>query len=112
MKEPTQCELWEKPELVSVRGRFEVVETFVDESHLSRCLLKCGECGQLYFYEFYEKIDWDGGNDPQYSTYIPVETEADIETLKKASVFELMRFLPRLQSDNRGASHSVLQWMK
>lgn len=29
--------------------RFEVIETFIDESHLIRSLLKCREGGQLYF---------------------------------------------------------------
>src|SRR5262245_31007220 len=85
MKQPTQCVLWAKPKLVErpKKERFELVETYVDESHWWRYLLKCRECGQLYFYEFYEWIDWEDGDDPQYPTYIPVETAAEIETLKK-----------------------------
>jgi hypothetical protein len=60
MKAPIQCALWEKPELLDEpnhRDRFELLETFVDESHEFRDLLKCKECGQPYFYEFYEWID-------------------------------------------------------
>ena len=92
MKEPTQCVLWTKPKLVErpKKEHFELVETYVDESHWWRYLLKCRECGQLYFYEFYEIIDWEHGDDPQYSTYIPVETDAEIETLKKTSPFETL----------------------
>lgn len=71
MKKPTQCVLWIQPELG----------------------------GQLYFFEFYEEIDWEGGNDPQYTTYIPVETNEEIETLKKSSPLELLQFFPRLQID-------------
>lgn len=101
MKKPTQCVLWAKPELVREvrKDNFELIETYVDESHLERCLLKCSECGQFYFFEFYEEIDWIDGNDPQYSTYIPVETNEEIETLKKCSPLELLQFFPRLQID-------------
>ena len=53
--------------------------------------------GQLYFYEFYEVVDWKDGNDKQYSTYIPVDTPEQIEALKASSVFDLLRFFPRLQ---------------
>ncbi len=78
---------------------FERIDTYVDECHLVRSLLKCRECGQLYFHEFYEEIDWEGGNDPQYFTYVSVETDDEIETLKSASLFGLLEFSPRLQRD-------------
>ena len=101
MKNPAQCILWENPELIrgAAKELFELIETYVDESHLSRRLVKCRECGQLYFFEFYEEIDWVDGDDPQYTTYIPVETDEDIQTLKKSSQFELLQFFPRLQID-------------
>ena len=114
MKEPTQCVLWTKPKPVGrpTEERFELVETFVDESHWWRCLLKCRECGQLYFFEFYEIIDWEHGEDPQYSTYIPVETEAEVETLKKTSPFELQQFSPRLKRDfPKGAKTPTVYWV-
>jgi hypothetical protein len=44
-------------------------------------------------------MDWVGGNDPQYRTFIPVSSDKDIETLKNASVFGLLKFFPRLQID-------------
>src|SRR5262245_23810314 len=109
MKAPIQCALWEKPELIdepNSRDRFEVLETFVDESHEFRDLLKCKECGQLYFYEFYEWIDWEGGGDPQYQTYVPVETGAEIEMLKKALPSKLVEYLPQLRSDWPGDAKS------
>jgi len=115
MKEPTQCILWTRPELVegSTAEHFELVETFADESHWWRYLLKCRECGQLYFFEFYEQIDWEDGEDPQYSTYIPVETDAQIEALKKTSPFELLQFSPRLQRDYpKGAKAPTVRWVK
>ncbi len=102
MKAPTQCAHWEKPELLDEpnrRDRFELLETFVDESHELRELRKCKECGQLYFYEFYEWINWEGGGDPQYQTYVPVETGAEIEMLKKALPSKLSEYLPQLRRD-------------
>jgi hypothetical protein len=101
MKSPTQCVLWENPALVAgpQKDRFKRLDTYVDDDHLTRCLLRCRECGQLYFYEFYEEIDWDGGDDPQYRTYIPVETDTEIGALKKSSRFDLLKYFPRLQRD-------------
>ena len=61
--------------------------------------MKCKECGQLYFDEFYEEVDWIGGNDPQYVTLIPVAARKDIDKLKNSSIFELTQFTPRLQKD-------------
>jgi hypothetical protein len=64
---------------------FELIDTYAVESHLRRYLLKCRECGQLYFFEFYEWIDWEHGNDPQYSKHIPVSTVEEALELQKAS---------------------------
>jgi hypothetical protein len=115
MKAPTQCALWEKPELIGkpLDTLFERVEIFVDESHLSRELLRCKDCGQLYFFEFYEEIDWEAGDDPQYSKYIPVDTGAEIEMLKKASPLQLLQYFPQLRHDfPKGAKSPKTYWAK
>jgi hypothetical protein len=94
-----------------MHDRFELLETYADESHWWRYLLKCRECGQLYFYEFYEVIDWKNGNDPQYSTYIPVETKEEIETLKSTSALGLLQFFPRIQRDfPEDAKQPTIRW--
>ena len=94
MIEPTQCILWRQPELAEpLKDRFEVVETYVDEDHWWRYLLKCRECRQLYFFAFYEQVDWEGGDDPQYTTYVPVGGQQEIDRLKSCSPFELCNFL-------------------
>jgi hypothetical protein len=100
--EPQQCTYWRNPVLVRaapMKERFELIDTYADESHLRRYLLKCRECGQLYFFEFYEWIDWEHGNDPQYSKYIPVPTVDDAQMLRKASQAELLLFSPSLNLD-------------
>jgi len=115
VKLPTQCVLWDKPELVlePVGQLFELLETYEEESHFWRYLLKCRECSQLYFYEFYEEIDWEKGNDSQQSTYIPVNSQEEVETLKMKSSFELQQCFPRLQKDlPRDAEHPTARWLK
>jgi hypothetical protein len=101
-RKPEQCVYWRDPE--SVRGApmkdlFELIDTYADESHLRRYLLRCRECGQLYFFEFYEWIDWENGNDPQYSKFIPVSTMDQADMLKNSSPPELLRFSPSLNID-------------
>jgi hypothetical protein len=87
-REPKQCAYWDDPKPVRstpMKEIFELIDTYAYESHLHRYLLKCRECGQLYFFEFYEWIDREHGNDPQYSKYIPVSTMDEVEMLKNMS---------------------------
>jgi hypothetical protein len=110
LRAPTQCALWEKPELVNLADRFDTVEELIDKSHLSRSVLRCRECGQLYFYEFYEIVDWEDGNDRMYWTFIPVDAPEQIAALKEASVFDLMRYTPRLLRDMSGSKGT--RWIR
>ena len=101
LRHPTQCVLWEHPDRVAAPFSevFEMVDSYEDDTHLTRSLCKCRECGQLYFCEWYEWVDWEHGNDKQYSTFIPVQTTEEITALKQTTVFTLMRYFPRLQCD-------------
>lgn len=111
---PKQCHLWKEENIKedsNISGDFEELKTFEDDSHLIRRLLKCKDCGQLYFYEFYEEIDWVNGNDPQYRTWIPVKTEKDAKKLSTMSVMEILKFFPRLQRDwPADAESPKLKW--
>jgi hypothetical protein len=112
--DPAQCVYWHNPELVRaqpMKEGFELIDTYAHESHLWRYLLKCRECGQLYFFEFYEWVDWEHGNDPQYSKYIPVPTVEDAQMLRKASQADLLLFSPSLNIDfPRDADASTIYW--
>ena len=109
---PTQCVLWEQPDLVTApRQRFETVETYEDDTHLRRSLLKCRECGQLYFHEFYEHVDWDNGDDAQYSTFIPVPEPGAALRMKDLNVVELLSYTPRLQWDRATGKPTRLVWI-
>lgn len=116
MKAPAQCHLWQKENLtdedIDIGNNFELLHTFVDESHLCRDLLKCRNCGQLYFYEFYEEIDWKEGNDQQYCTFIPVGTKDEAEDIAKISPVALLQISPRLQRDwPAEADKSAIHWI-
>ena len=116
MKDPVGCRYWTEPERAfdgPMKDLFRQLELFVEESHWWRYLLECRECGQKYFFEFYEEIDWVGGNDPQYSTYIPVDSDDEIETLKATSYLELLSHTPRLQKDfPRDAETPTVRWVR
>jgi hypothetical protein len=101
MMNPTQCHLWKKETLVSedLYYFFDQVKTYTEDSHFSRRLVKCKDCGQLYLKEFYEEIDWIDGEDPQYSTFIPVRNEEEAEIISKVNLFEFQTFYPSLKSD-------------
>jgi hypothetical protein len=103
IKRPEKCHLWKIDDFKSGdlnnREAFNVLHTYTESSHLWRYLMECKDCGQLYFFEFYEEIDWENGNDPQYCTYIPVESAEDAGKLSGISQLGLLKFKPRIQSD-------------
>jgi len=94
------CHLWNKADISpeELRQDLSMEQVYEDDSHLMRRLMKCKKCGQLYFYEFYEEIDWSEGNDPQYRTWIPVDDPASAVALNRLSIFEILKF-PSIRSD-------------
>ena len=94
------CHLWNKVDLALEDLIQDLLpeHNYEDESHLIRRLLKCKKCGQLYFYEFYEEIDWQEGNDPQYRTWIPVDDIESANQLNTLSIFEILKF-PSIRCD-------------
>lgn len=114
---PSQCQLWQKEQVTSedlqLSSRLEIIKTFEDDSHLKRHLLRCRDCGQLYFYEFYEWIDWVGGNDPQYRTFLPIKSEEEANKLAKMTPSELLQWYPRLQYDwPADAERPSIRWIR
>lgn len=75
-----------------------MVREYEEDSHLMHRLYRCRKCGQLYFYEFYEEIDWAEGNDPQYRTLVPVEDEGSAELLSRKAPIELLAY-PSIRMD-------------
>jgi|SRR3989344_9454816 len=115
---PKQCILWKKQNIQEndIVDAFDLIKTYVDTSHLLRDLLKCKECGQFYFFEFYEEINWGGvgnGNDYQYSKWIPV-AKNEAESLKNKSPLELLSpiFLPQMQAYLTPDGRKPLQWVR
>jgi hypothetical protein len=111
---PDRCHLWTKQHLKqSDLPVLEMVETYLDEDHLKRSLVKCSDCGQHYYREYYEEIDWEDGNDPQYRTYIPIIPDPDsIKALSAMSPMELLGLIPRLLDDWNADGSRVTQWIR
>lgn len=103
---PKQCHLWQKEKITSDDFDFETIEIIIESSHFDRLILRCKQCGQLYFYECVEFVDWAGGNDDSYEKYIPVE-EKDIPELKKKDSLDLFSLIPHIQRNN-----GKISWVK
>ena len=110
---PTECILWTDPErLQNIHEILEKIETYMDDSHHMRRLLRCRECGQLYFYEFLEFIDYEKGEDPQYRTYIPVRSAEDAATLSRLPQWDLIECAPAIHADwPKGQDKPLVAWL-
>ncbi len=111
--EPLKCTLWRNLEpLENIPEIFEAIETYVDDSHHRRSLLKCRECGQLYFYEFLEFVDYENGDDPQYRAYIPVTSTEDAATLSNLPQWDIAAYTPAIHSDwPKGQDRPAVFWV-
>lgn len=90
----------------------ELVETLAKESHLFCYILKCRSCGQLYYYEFFEEIDWIDGKDPQRTIYIPVDSIEEAQMRGKAPPGMAVHGRPYLLYDfPKEASTPKLTWI-
>ncbi|MBU1345295.1 MAG: hypothetical protein KKD66_27100, partial [Proteobacteria bacterium] len=56
--------------------------------------------GQLYLKEFYEEIDWESGDDPQYVTFIPVRDEANAVEVNTLNSLGLLSVRPSIRVDH------------
>ncbi|MBI2409762.1 hypothetical protein HYV30_01830 [Candidatus Kaiserbacteria bacterium] len=112
MKEPLRCALWKKSTVGLEDLNFESVNVFNKTTHIKRDLFKCRDCGQLYFHEWYEHMDFNH-DAYMYDTYIPVETESDIATLlKNKSTADLEKFLPQLHGSHTNDTDDSLHWIR
>jgi hypothetical protein len=111
MKKPTLCALWKKNTFTPASMNLDLVTVLSRTSHIERDLLKCRECGQLYFHEWYEHVRFKHGAD-MYDTYIPVETEKDIEELTRTKdSASLAKFIPQLHGSFTNGRGDHLRWI-
>ena len=110
---PLKCVLWRDPgRLENIHALLETIETYEDDSHDRRCLLKCRECGQLYFYKFRETVDYAGGDDPQYRTYIPVASADDAAMLSRQPSGTIANARPAIHGDwPKGQDRPRVFWL-
>lgn len=78
---------------------FVLIETIGDDDHWWRYLLECRCCGQRYLYDFYEAVDWVGGNDPQRVMIVPISDDTELVALRSASRDDLEKRRPLLVKD-------------
>jgi hypothetical protein len=74
-----------------------LIHIYQKEVHLEHFLFQC-KCGQLFFHEFYEVVDWKEGMDGQYQLWIPVEDEGSARVLSQFSPLKLSSF-PSIRVD-------------
>jgi len=113
MHQPTQCHLWtiEKLRPEDIRESLRCLETWTNESHVSKSLCRCKDCGELYVEVWYEVIDWAQGNDEMFTVYIPVKNAQEIELVKKAlpppMSLDLLALSPRINRYWHGGTEMV-----
>lgn len=110
---PIKCHLWTKDILTpNDFYSLEQVERYTDDDHFIRQLMRCSICGQYYYKEFLEHIDWVNGNDPQYRTYIPIKYDQQvIKRLNALDEFEIHLVSPRLLDDWEADDQRKIRWI-
>ncbi len=108
---PIQCHLWNSDVsmIAQLADFFTVIQVYAEDSHLSRSLVKCKQCDQLYAKDFYEEVDWVDGEDSQRWTYVPVEHKEDAEEL--ARLDSIAGASPSLHEDFLKGEKKKVYWV-
>lgn len=108
---PTQCHLWNATMLTDadLNGVFETVETYSEESHESRRLVTCKQCGQLYLKDFYEEVDWADGEDSMRLTFVPVENKEQADEMNRLG--SVAGLSPSLHQDSIKGEAKKVYWV-
>lgn len=110
-----ECQLFKAPQRVLARPlqeHFVQLRVFTKSSHFWRYLLLCRCCEIQYFYEFHEQIDWLSGEDPQFSTFIPVSGEQEAVQLCRLKPRDFEDVRPRLCKDfPKAAKAPHIHWV-
>lgn len=89
---PEACVLWNAPERLAAL-KFETVVAFDEDDGFVRSLVRCPECGQLYF------CDQRPTRGEDFRTLIPVPTAEHAAALALAAHASLLRIRPILRED-------------
>jgi hypothetical protein len=80
---PSPEAAWQATRELTERARL------VDDSHFIVRVLECAQCSQRFLSIFSERIDWQGGEDPQHRCIVPITPEeAESLTLAGTNVSE------------------------
>jgi hypothetical protein len=115
MPELTACTLWKDPSATLSRPMEDVFSLeweSPEESHFWRYALKCHDCGQTYFFQFLEEIDWEDGYDDQLSIYVPYAGQTALDALKREDRLSVLLKRPQLRMESpMGTSETTLEWL-
>jgi len=99
------------------RGELKREELLIDKSHYRVMILLCSACAQRFISIFSEKIDWAGGEDPQFWTVVPLTIEESENlgrrrgSMSEAELMSLAHGRRSLQRDfPKGADKPSVFW--
>jgi hypothetical protein len=81
-----------KYSLYLLKENTKTIKTYCDSSHFCRSLIQ-HENGHLFLYEFYEYMNFNGGEDRIYETYTLVKDEADADALNNEKVIKRVPYI-------------------
>jgi hypothetical protein len=93
------------------RSTLVVAFDLIDESHFHVMILKCPHCSQHFLSVFTETIDWQGGDDSQYSTLLPL-LAAEVATLTQDGQILLESTFTALGIDRKHLKHDHPKGMR
>jgi hypothetical protein len=66
-------------------GGLEIDERLSDDSHFGVTIRHCTHCEQTFLFVFAEFVDWQGGEDDQYTDVLPISAAEATEARQRPS---------------------------
>ena len=111
MKESTElCHLFRKDGIVlKDLSCLEVVEVLFDDgSHYERSVKRCKVCGAWFLYDFIEYVNYAGGDDEIYCTFVQADSRENALRMHESNK-PIREFFPAICDDNGQSIYVMLE---
>lgn len=113
MEKLFSCHLWNKKIFSGddfSLSHFVFIRDYLDQGHVVSSLVRCIDCGQLYFYEHHADVEADLEDEDAYTILVPIEKDREEEVMVSESPLDLLAKDPRLQWEIKDGVETI-QWL-
>lgn len=88
-------------------SHFVFIRDYLDQGHVVSSLVRCIDCGQLYFYEHHSDTNGDLEDEDMYTFLVPIAKVSEDKVLESQAPLELLAKEPRLEWEIKNGEERI-----